>query len=182
MMMTMINKRVKKAFTLLEILVCLAIISLVSVLLGTKGHQLLSYHQFRSISQTFLLDLGRFQILSMASGSDVLCKIKKEPSGWFVRWQADAALPIEQGALLYELKGVENILFQEKAVKEFEFTVFSSGRISPASLLTFVSKKEEKPLIIDLSYPFYIKEGGGQHPTSGSQPPYPTRKKDFIDK
>ena len=178
----MIKKEIKRAFTLLEILVCLAIISLVSVLVGTKGHQLLSYHQFRSISQTFLLDLGRFQILSMASGSDVVCRITKEASGCFIRWQADASLPVEQGALSYELKGVEKIQFQRKEVKDLEFTLFSSGRISPASLVTFISKKDGKALSIDLAYPFHVKEGAAKSPSLASPPSYPIRKKDFIDK
>ncbi len=178
----MIKKKVKRAFTLLEILVCLAIISLVSVLVGTKGHQLLSYHEFRSISQTFLLDLGRFQILSMTSGSDVVCRITKEASGCFVHWQVEASLPVEQGALSYELKGVEKIQFQGKLVKDLEFTLFSSGRISPASLITFISKKEEKTLSIDLAYPFYIKEGLVKSLSLVSPPLYPIRKKDLIDK
>jgi hypothetical protein len=162
--------------------VCLTIISLVSVLVGTKGHQLLSYHQFRTISQTFLLDVGRFQILSMASGSDVVCKITKNPAGCFIEWRADAPLPLEQGALSYELKGVEKVQFQGKAVKELEFTLFSSGRIFPASPITFFAKKEEKVLTIDLSYPFYINEGLIKREFLLSAPVYPVRKKDLFDK
>ena len=178
----MIKKKIKKAFTLLEILVCLAIISLVSVLVGTKGHQLLSYHQFRSISQTFLLDLGRFQILAMTSGSDIICKIIKEASGYVIHWDPEAVLPLEQGALSYALKGVEKIQLQGKVVNEFDFTLLSSGRIFPVSHITFVSKKEEKVLSIDLAYPFYVKEGVIKNSPPLFLPFYPTRKKDFIDK
>lgn len=175
------KRRSKRAFTLLELLVCIVIISLVSVLVGTKGHQLLAYHQFRSTSQTFLLDLGRFQILSMAGGFDITCKLTKSSSAYLVEWQAETSLPIEKGSLSYELKGVQRIEIQGKPVRDLEFTVFSSGRIDPTLCMTFISKKEEKSLSIDLTYPFYLKEGTIKI-TSLSPPIYPVSRKDILDK
>ncbi|MBS0628547.1 MAG: prepilin-type N-terminal cleavage/methylation domain-containing protein [Verrucomicrobia bacterium] len=181
-MTTLIKKRVKRAFTLLELLVCLAIISIVGVLVGTKGHQLLEHHQFRSTVQNFLLDLGRFQVLSMTCGSDIVCRITQDVSGCKVHWELETSLPVEREALSYGLKGVEALQFQGKPTKEVEFILFSSGRISPTHLITFIPKKEDKRLNIDLVYPFYLKEGLIKKFKTLSAPVYPSRKKDFIDK
>ncbi len=178
----MIKRRSKEAFTLLEILVCIFIIGLVGVVVGTKGHQLLAYHRFRCTVQTFGLDLGRFQVLSMIGNADIVCTVVEEGSSFRVFWKSDSPLPIEPSALSYKLEGVKHIEFEGKRVAKLEFSLFSSGRISPPSALTFVSSREEKAVTVDLTYPLYLKEGRVKPENFNFIPSYPIRKKDIIDK
>ena len=166
-----------RGFTLLELMVCLGIISLMGSLVATKGYQLFSYHQFRCISQTFLADLNRWQIVAMAQGCDVKCKIQENGSIYKVQFEPDMpVMGVER--LNYELKCAEKMQFQGKILKKFEFTLFSSGRISDQGVLTLIPKQEEKALSIDLSYPVVLEESKS---TAFFQkriiPSYPKRKK-----
>jgi len=178
----MITKKSKKGFTLLEILVCFVVIALVSTLLGTKGHDLIAYHRFRCEMQSFLLDLGRFRIVSMAQGCDITCKIQKTEKHYLISWESDAPLPLEKAGMSYELQGIKKMIFSGKEVREFEVNLFSSGRISPQVLLTFVPKREEKSLTVDFAYPSYLKAASGSKTVSLTPPPYPVRKKDGESK
>lgn len=157
----------------MELMICLAIIGLLGALLGTKGTDLLAYHQFQSSMQTFLLDIQKWQILSMTQGSDVVCRIQKKNGKYFVYVEPENQI----GSLTYELKEVSKLFFEGKPVENFQMTLLSSGRVFPSGLLK-VETKAEKAFCIDFSYPKALLEGSFKKSPFPSLPIYPEKRKE----
>ena len=149
----------KRPFTLLEIMVCLVIITLAGAAIGVQGGNLFKYHQFRSVAQTFVFDISKWRVMSMTLGSDVTCSIDKGEEGYTVTWTPDAPIETKGTPLFYPLKGVKGLFLQGKSKDSYEFIIYSSGRISSSDILTFSPSKKEKAVSIDLSYPASLKEG-----------------------
>lgn len=166
--------RAKKAFTLLELMICLAIIALVGSLVAVKGKDLLSHHQFRISSQLFLRDIGRLQVRALATGCDFTCTLEKSTKGYLVEWQSDSPLFKEEK---YHLEAVKEISMEGKKVSKIALTIYSSGRIDPASYLTLKSFKDEL-LYLDLSYPTSLHTKRASSAAPKSAPPYPETKKE----
>lgn len=165
----------KRAFTLLELMICIALIGLLGSILGIKGADLLSHHRFHSSLQTWLFATQRLQILSMNQGADVICTIKKDKDGHFKAFlESDSPTLASE---VYELKEVFQISFENKPVKEFHVTFFSSGRIFPTGLLKVeTSKENETPLFLDLSYPVAFQSKNLKRSHALIPPPYPERR------
>jgi prepilin-type N-terminal cleavage/methylation domain-containing protein len=142
----------RKAFTLLELMVCLVLIGLLGALIGIKGVDLLAHHRFRSTMQTWLLDVGRAQILAMHQKCDVVCTLKKRQEvGYQVILESDSPT---FSPTSYVWKDVEKITLQGKIVDTLAITFSPSGRISPVGIVQIVPRKEEKDTVfLDLSYP-----------------------------
>ncbi len=155
----MTRPRSKKPFTLLEIMVCLVIITLAGAAIGVSGGNLFKYHQFRGIAQTFVFDLNKWRVMSMTLGSDVECLIDKEKEGYRVTWSPDAPIEAEGSSFTYLLKEVKELSVQGKEKNSFSFTLFSSGRISSSDMLTLSPNKKDKSISIDLSFPSSLIEG-----------------------
>lgn len=141
-----------KAFTLLELMVCLVLIGLLGALIGIKGIDLLAHHRFRSTLQTWLLDVQRAQILAMHQKCDVICTLKKRPEGGYqVMLESDSPT---FSSSLYTWKDVAKITFQGKAIDTLSVTFSPAGRIFPVGILQITPYKEEKDAVfLDLSYP-----------------------------
>ncbi len=164
----------KHSFTLLELMICLSLISLVGTLVAIKGMDLVAHHRFTSSLQEVLFDLQRHQILAMTEGRDVLCKIAKNPEGaYFASFTFDGKDAPYSSHLLKE---ISQIRFQGKIISEFESILYSTGRINSLGVLSFEAKKHnEDPLWIDFSYPICLQKG----PIPASKlvllPPYPDK-------
>jgi hypothetical protein len=162
----------KKNFTLLEILVALFLIGFVGAVVGKGCYELFSHYQYKMGVQKFSSDIRQFQMFAMTHGCDVECKLQKEKGEYKVLWRPDIAL-LEPKKLYYPLKGVDRLSFSEKD-GFLEFTIFSTGRISFSSPITFFSKK--KSLSLDLLYPLN-PPGESVKQVSLQMPSYPELKK-----
>ncbi len=170
-------KRIKRrAFTLLELMVCLAIIGLLGAVVGIKGVELLAHHRFYGSLQTWLFDIQRLQILAMNQGVDVICIIKKNEKGTFHAFlESDSpSFPLSS----YELKEVAKLDFQGKSVTQLQVTFFSSGRIFPTGILKIEAEREkEPPVFLDFAYPIIFQTNLIKNSHAFIPPPYPERRK-----
>ena len=127
--------------------------------IGVQGGNLFKYHQFRSMTQTYVFDLNKWRLLSMAFGSDITCRIFQEKGKYQVEWIPDAPIETAGTNRSYPLKGVKEITVQGKKKMQYEYTVFSSGAISSQEVLSFHPKKKEKGVSLDLTCPAALIEG-----------------------
>ena len=176
----MILKRSKrKGFTLLELMVCLAIIGLLGAILGIKGVDLLAHHRFYSSLQTWFFDVQRMQILAMNQGSDVVCTIKKNQEGVYQACLESDSPSFQKS--VHDLKEVSQFSFQSKPLVDLQVTFFSSGRIAPTGLLKIDPKREsEPPVYLDLSYPIAFQTNPKKKSNSQIPPAQPEKRKELF--
>ena len=127
----------KKAqcFSLLEIMVSLAILVLVSSLLGVKVASLISEHKFKNSAQALFDDIKQLQILSLSYGTDCELKLYKRKDVFYYLCTSEASIP--RGPLFspHLLKGVNALSINEKKTDSLKLTLSSTGRVDPAILL-----------------------------------------------
>ncbi len=168
------NKR--KSFTLLEIMVCLALISLLAGLVGMKGVDLLAHHRFYRGLQSWLFDVHQVQILAMNQGADVTCTIKKNQEGTYQAiFESDSP---SFHSTTHDLKEVSELFLENKPVKEVKVTFFSSGRTFPTGILKIEPQKmKQPPVFLDFSYPIAFQTAPPKKSSRFIPPPYPEKKK-----
>ena len=168
-----------KAFTLLELMVCLVLIGLLGALIGVKGIDLLAHHRFRSSLQTWLLDVGRAQILAMHQKCDVVCTLSKTQDG---RYRAILVSDSPMfSSSVYHWKDVAKISFEGKPIDTLSIAFSPTGRIFPQGILQIIPRREEKDTIfLDLSYPVVFHTNAMVY--SALQPPFfPQKEKKLSD-
>lgn len=163
------------SFTLLELLVALGIIAILGTLVSIQGKDLLTHHRFQTSTQSLLFDLNRYQLLAITQNTDITCKISQKNGSCLVEWVPEGPLPVSNKELSYNCLGIEEILVNGKKIATTEFTIFSSGRISPISRLSFISKNQERH--IDLTYPKYLQKSLHSNSYFSFIPACPKKKK-----
>ncbi len=145
------NRKVR-AFTLLEILICLAIISLLTTLLGIKVSDLIGHYRFRSSARLFLTECNHWQIWALTHQCDVDLSLDLTDKGW--RLQAASEDPAFCHAPPHLFRGLQEIHWNGKKRDHIFLKVYSTGRIDPAGIIRLQSKEEIA--WIDLSFPYRL--------------------------
>lgn len=172
----MATRSKRKNFTLLELMVCIALIAILGAVVGIKGTTLLAHHQFYSGLQTWLFDIHRVQIVAMNQGVDVVCTLKRNQQGDYQALMESDAPSFSSST--YELKQVSRLSFDGKPIEKWQVTFFSSGRISPSGLLKIEAQKEnEPPVFLDFAYPIAFQTSLPKHSRVSFPPPYPEKRK-----
>lgn len=148
----------KKNFSLLEVLICIAILGLVASLLSWQIKDMVAAHQFHKSIDQFLTDLRKIQMLALADRCDIEMKISQDNGEYSYIFTSDEVLPLVKSQK-NKLTGVKKITLGKLLVKkETTLSVYSSGRIEPQAQVQFFQKEDqEKGIVLDLTIPLCIE-------------------------
>lgn len=136
----MILKRTKKAFTLLEVMIALALLALAGGAIGWKMHKAVAKKQFQSQVERLKERFEITQKLAIAMQADWRGFLRKNGDGWVFETvcEEDAARKFSP----LRLESV-NIHFEGRQVDVLEIDFFASGKVFPLGCLCLF-KGDEK--------------------------------------
>jgi hypothetical protein len=141
--------RSKKSFTLLELFLCLALLTLLSGVVGWQMKDVLAHHQFRNSVDRLVSRIRELQVLTTSYQNDMGIEIYTEEGQLQYKLITEEPLPIFDFKKNYPLQGIDAITLKGKKVKESKIMLFSNGRITPCETLGFHNKNQS--LWVDLS-------------------------------
>ena len=137
-------KKTKRSFTLLELLICLTLLSLVGSLFAIQGKQLFERYFFTQETAKLRDVLQLAKEYACCYQCDIEVAFAKSGSSWLLKIQTDEPL-LKQEALFLKpvrLSKIENIDLQASHI------LFSgSGWVFPQDKLTVIGKKQKKVVI-----------------------------------
>lgn len=142
----------KKTFTLLELLVCVAIAALAIGIVSKALFSMVRAYQFeRSVKKVQQL-LEEMQIYALILGSDFSMQLEFYKGKW-------RAVPRSEEPRLQfsplQLEGIETVLWEQPRSSSLLLHIDSSGRIDPPQLIHF--QRENHRCALDLRFPLLIK-------------------------
>ncbi len=155
--------RKSRAFSLLEIMVGLALILMAAGAIGWKMHGFLETRRFRTSLEQLksrILTAHRMAVNMQADWEGIL---KREGNHW--TFEAVCLDPPSLKPRACLKLHFSRILFEGKEQSQFTFTFFSSGEIRPSGSYQFQSSKDEK------SENWNLPEIFGKSAGSGSKKP-----------
>ncbi len=149
----------KRAFTLLEMMLALAILTLVGVAVSFKMYGVVHSYRFqREVSEVYQA-LKEAQTIAMTYQIDLTLILYKKQAGFAYRLQANEPLVcIDRKEHL--LKEITHISVGEKQRKSLELIVTPSGRIEPCPNMRLAHQKNKQEkgeaFFINLSNPIQV--------------------------
>lgn len=152
--------KLKAAFTLLELCICIAILSLSGVFIGWQVKGAIEHERFESSLQRLESELHTLQLLSMSYQTDLSLTLSfKEGKALYQITTDDPILSF--GTSLKDtperpLGGILSFKLPKKPENQkIQFTFFSSGRIIPQDIVEIKGKRGS--VWLDLRQPLQIK-------------------------
>lgn len=135
----------KRAFTLLEIVVAMALIAMVAALLGWRGHEAVVQRRFETELALFRNSCEVCQRLAVTMQADWKGTLKRQGSQWvFETVCVDSSQTRSLKAV--QLHPMEISFNRGKVAKEWTIQFFASGKVSPQGTLLFEQKEQKKEL------------------------------------
>lgn len=126
-------KRKTNSFTLLEIVICIAILVSAGSLIGFEIFEMIGSARFEKGIEKLLLDLEKAQALALADRCDLTCLIVKDKGKYFYSIKSDEPLKALNGKA-QELPGAWKISQSKKKDTDFTIPIYSQGRIDSEAL------------------------------------------------
>jgi prepilin-type N-terminal cleavage/methylation domain-containing protein len=142
------------AFTLLEMMIALVILSLIGALSAIHIHKLINTHRFESEISHLFIHLQEAQLLALTYQTDIFLDIYREKGRFYYRFSTNEPFTAQQfNQEKNPLTHTASIKFQDKKINKLHLDIFS-GRLEPGGIFTFFQTPEEdsKMLWFDLQY------------------------------
>ena len=107
-------RKSKKAFTLLELFICIALLGTLSTVLFVQIKDFLARNQFENSVNGFHSRLQQFKIVAMSYESDIELIIYKDKEELFYKFQVNEPLAIPDAGKAFVLKGVAEVSVGDK--------------------------------------------------------------------
>jgi prepilin-type N-terminal cleavage/methylation domain-containing protein len=153
MMMRMMRRR--RPFTLIEVMIVMAILVLIGGLFGVRGKHLVDYYAFSSSIDKIASRCRLARNLAVNYQTDVAVHVVKRNKEITVTLVSDEPplKKLPQFISSLHTEGVSAMLFEDKELEEFEVLFSGSGGIFPEGTLTLSSKEKTKEIFFLLSQP-----------------------------
>ncbi len=149
----------KHAFTLLEIVICMAILSLIGTAVGLQIHSMITSHRLSSGADRLCIALQEAQLLAITHQTDFTVHLFKERGEYWYQVQTfEPIKAVDQQPK--PLPGVTSLTDQGTKKEEIQLAIYATGRIEPSHVIGLhpaATKKASAPLWIDLQTPIQIK-------------------------
>lgn len=144
-----------RLFTLLEIVICIAILSLAAVGIGWQMKGMLDIHRFEKSVAIFFTDLRKAQLVALSDRVDIDLTLSKTDKGYEYQFRSDDPLLCFTSKAAV-LTGIQEIRSEKKKIESLHLHLYPSGRIGPEEKITFL-QTGERGVIVDLSTPLYVE-------------------------
>ena len=135
----------KRPFTLFEMMVVLAILSVIGALTTVHIKKLIDVHRFESEVSDLFIALQEAQVLSAAYQTDLALDIFRKGGILYYHISTDEPLSSRQlDRRDFSLAHTASIHFKDAKAKTLHFNIFAGGRIEPSGILTFRQSKQEE--------------------------------------
>ncbi len=150
----------KQSFTLFEIIIAMAILSLIAAGVGWHITRLVGHHRFQSEATDICLALQEAQFIAVINQTDCELIIDREKGKMRYQLKTDEPLSIlDQNPK--NLKESRFITINNAKTQQITFKILSSGRIEPTAILGLhqqdPSESELQGIWLDLQTPIQIK-------------------------
>lgn len=129
----------KRSFTLLEILICLAIVGLLSALFGFQGKKFLDEQRFENSLQLIKGEWEKSKFLSLVYQTDIELEIVRKKNDFFLQRKCDE--PGLSHSATTSLPGLRDLRYQGRKPKKIVFAKFSSGHAVEYLPIEFLTSK-----------------------------------------
>ena len=130
----------RRAFTLLEMMVAIVILAIVSGIVGLRMHKAIEKKKFQSELERLRVRFTVSQRLALAMQADWKGTLKRERKGWIFETACEEVSGKRLTPL--HLEGIE-IFFNGKKVDELTIDFFASGQTFPDGVFLFVRDSEK---------------------------------------
>ena len=143
----------RRPFTLIELVICIAILAMVGSLFAFRGKDLMRHYGFSASVSKVASKVRLARVLASNYRADVRCHVASENQKFFLILESDEPqlkkLPQLRGkCALSEIDGLE---VDGKAASEVEILFSGSGGVFPECQLRLKCGKKQKDLSIELS-------------------------------
>ncbi len=162
-MLPNLKKTTKKLFTLLEVMVAIALLVIASGVIGVKMHQAVEKKHFQSSLERLRARLVVTQKIAVATQADWQGTLTKKDAEWIFKTDCEESKLKKLAPLRLSFT---EVYFNGKKIDELTIDFFASGQVLPVGDFVFVNKTmDAKWMTTDL---FQRKEGkklGPMHPS-----------------
>ncbi len=145
-------KRINRPFTLLEIVIVLALIGMMAVFGTWSLTDLLAQHRRQAEVDELQNFLQELQIEALALQSDLEITFSKSKDQLLVRSKTSEKILRDRTVIL---KGLRELKFQDRSTPTQTLQIFSTGRFEPAGIIEI--ERDKGSLWIDVRQPILVK-------------------------
>lgn len=148
-----------RAFTLLEIMVALVIMSMVASVVGWQITRCISRYTFQSEVEELYNRVKNAQVLALTFKTDITLSFFQEKGLLYYQLKTDEPFSAAQfDQKPKPLKQVKLLTFNSKATKNLLLSLYSQGTLDPPGVLGFFPDKHKKQgaLWIDFQGAFFL--------------------------